>query len=280
LVARNDGQAGTPFEVIVAIAPNFEDANKAAMLQVQEILRKPPGTKYVNNRGNDANPSFNNWFDGLAYCTWNSLGEHLTSSKIIAGLDALAAHDIRVSTLIIDDNWQTLTGNMDALERLLCGWSDFEAIADGFPNGLKAAVGEICKKHHQIQDVAVWHAMLGYWGGVSPTGRLAEKYKLLKVLSKAITPLSRELHIIHPDDARRMYDDFYAFLSSCGITAVKTDVQFFLEELASTPDRAAAIMAFQVVWEQAHMKYFGGKAISCMSMARQILFKYLRDSLT
>lgn len=168
MVARNDSHSGTPFEVIVAIALNFEDANKAAMLQVQEILRKPLRTKYVNNRGNDANPSFSNWVDGLAYCTRNSLGEYLASSKLIAGLDALAAHDIRVSTLIIDDNWQTLIGNMDGLERLLCGWSDFEANADGFPNGVKAAVGEICKKHHEIQDVAVWHAMLGYWVGYQP----------------------------------------------------------------------------------------------------------------
>jgi hypothetical protein len=278
VAARNDGQPGAPFRVIAAVAPNFEDANQAALLKVQEILRKASGHQCINNGQTDEKSGFNNWFDGLAYCTWNSLGEHLTTGKIIAGLDALAAHDINVSTLIIDDNWQTLTGNMDGLSRFLCGWSDFEATTDGFPNGLKIAVGEIRKKHPQVQDVAVWHALLGYWGGVSPVGRLAEKYKITKARSKAIPPLSRDLHMIHADDAHRMYDDFYAFLSSCGITAVKTNVQFFLDELASTPDHAASIMTFLDAWEQAHVKHFGGRAISCMCMIPQILFKYLQGT--
>jgi hypothetical protein len=88
------------------------------------------------------------------------LGEHLTTDKIIAGLDALAAHDINVSTLIIDDNWQTLTGNMDGLSRFLCGWSDFEATIHGFPNGLKIAVGEIRKNIHKCK---MWQPGMLCW---------------------------------------------------------------------------------------------------------------------
>lgn len=77
---------------------------------------------------------------------------------------------------------------------------------------------------------------------------------------------------VDPSDVHRMYDDFYEFLSSCGVTSVKTDVQFYLDLLASTPNRRAFTTAYQTAWTTAHLRHFAGKAISCMSQTPQILF--------
>lgn len=65
-------------------------------------------------------------YDGLAYCTWNALGRELSEDRILSALQDLsdngiygshllrdfpkicANHAVAVSTLIIDDNWQSL----------------------------------------------------------------------------------------------------------------------------------------------------------------------------
>lgn len=46
--------------------------------------------------------------DGLSYCTWNGIGQHLTEQKLFDALESLAKNEINISNLIIDDNWQAL----------------------------------------------------------------------------------------------------------------------------------------------------------------------------
>jgi hypothetical protein len=48
---------------------------------------------------------------------------------------------------------------------------------------LKHMIQLIREKHPSIQHVAVWHAILGYWGGLSPDGKLANSYKTVEVVS-------------------------------------------------------------------------------------------------
>ena len=155
-----------------------------------------------------------------------------TQEKIMSGLDSLVANNIHISTLIIDDNWQSLDGHQGSTSQFQRGWKDFEATTDCFPSGLKAGIATIRAKHPQIRDIAVWHALLGYWGGVSPDGNLAKTYKIIEV-KKQPGVAGGTMFAIDPSDAHRMYDDFYTFLSSCGVTGVKTDAQFMLDLLAS-----------------------------------------------
>ena len=46
--------------------------------------------------------------DGLSYCTWNGIGQHLSEQKLFDALESLAKNEINISNLIIDDNWQSL----------------------------------------------------------------------------------------------------------------------------------------------------------------------------
>ena len=298
VAARNDGSKPGKFRILAATAWNFEVANAAVMYEARKLVRQSAAaqetadqipkhikaesvdfdTVLVSNSSNGSKDSpapapqwLESWYDSLTYCTWNSLGQALTQDKILAGLDALVANSIHISTLIIDDNWQSLDGYQDSTSQFQRGWKDFEATPDCFPSGLKAGIATIRAAHPQIQDIAVWHALLGYWGGVSPHGSLAKAYKTIEV-EKQPGVAGGTMFAVDPSDAHRLYDDFYSFLSSCGVTSVKTDAQFFLDLLASTPDRAAFTTTYQSAWTQAHLRHLSGKAISCMSQIPQILF--------
>ncbi|KIV94675.1 hypothetical protein PV10_02419 [Exophiala mesophila] len=295
--ARNDSGTDRKFRILAATAWNFEVANCAVMYEARKLVRQSSAyqealegiTGHVRSTSLDSEtalvsveqkPEVNgvhpqwleSWYDGLAYCTWNSLGQDLNAEKIMAGLDSLAKNNIKIATLIIDDNWQSLDGTQGKTSQFHRGWKAFEANSAGFPEGLKAAVARIREKHPAIHDVAVWHALMGYWGGISPEGDIAQNYKTLEVEFREGTPMAGRRLVVHPDDIHRLYDDFYRFLSSAGVTGVKTDVQFALDLLSNTRDRHSFTNVYQSAWTQAHLRHLSGKAISCMSMIPQILF--------
>jgi len=155
------------------------------------------------------------------------------------------------------------------------GWKDFSANPKGFPEGLDVAIGRIRKKYPAIQHIAVWHALLGYWGGISPHGRLAKDYATRQVLKSAnvIAKGSDKMLVIDQPDVKRMYDDFYTFLNASGIDAVKTDAQFMLDEIQNAPARRDLTNTYTNTWISAQLRHFGGLAISCMSQTPTILFR-------
>ena len=295
VAARNDTGKDGKFRLIAATAWDFEIANAAVMYEMRKVVRQSAmyqeaagqlpshirsestesGYQLITNpESKEPAPTpewLATWYDSLAYCTWNSLGQDLNVNKIMDGLQSLKENDIHIGTLIIDDNWQDLDGKQGETDQGRRGWKSFEANPIGFPRGLKAATTKIREAHPAINDIAVWHALLGYWGGIAPDGELAKKYKTIEV-TKAPGGADDKMLAIHPDDIHRFYDDAYAFLSSAGVTAVKTDAQFMLDLLAKSDQRRMMISTYQSAWTQSHLRHLSGKAISCMSCIPQILF--------
>ena len=186
----------------------------------------------------------------------------------------MAKNDIHISSLIIDDNWQDI--DHSGKSQYHHGWNAFEAQPTAFPKGLKDTVSQIRAIHPSIKHVAVWHALLGYWGGISPNGKLAQTYKTIEV-TRENTPkrdidLEGPMTVIASEDVSRFYGDFYRFLSSCGIDGVKTDVQFMLDTLVSAKHRRELTSTYLDAWSIAILKHFSSRAISCMSQAPQIIF--------
>ena len=307
--ARNDSTSDLKFKVLAASAWKFDVANAAVMYearklvqqstaceQTAELLERLPihiraksvdsETVVVNHakimpKDTVPHPQWlESWYDSLAYCTWNSLGQDLNAEKIMAGLDSLAKNKIHIGTLIIDDNWQSLDGVQGETNQFSRGWKAFEANPLGFPDGLKSAISKIREAYPAIHDIAVWHALMGYWGGISPEGDIAKTYKTLEVTFREGSPMAGRKLTIHPDDIHRLYDDFYRFLSNAGVTAVKTDAQFSLDLLADTIDRRSFTNTYQSAWTQAHLRHLAGKAISCMSMIPQILYHSFLPTMT
>ncbi|RYP03833.1 hypothetical protein DL764_004883 [Monosporascus ibericus] len=176
--------------------------------------------------------------------------------------------------LIIDDNWQDIDYHGESQYRH--GWNAFEAQPKAFPNGLKDTVSRIRAKHSNIKHVAVWHALLGYWGGISPSGELAQDYETVEVIRenspKRDSGFEGPMTIISNKDVGRFYDDFYRFLSTCGIDGVKTDVQFMVDTWVSAKHRRELTDTYLDAWMIAALKHFSLRAVSCMSQAPQIIF--------
>ena len=291
VAARNDTGRDGKFRLLAATAWDFEIANCAVMYEMRKVVKASAMYQeaasqlptHIRSESTESgyqlitNPDSQepaptpewlaSWYDSLAYCTWNSLGQDLNANKIMDGLQSLKENDIHIATLIIDDNWQDLDGRQGETDQFRRGWKSFEANPVGFPEGLAETTKRIREAHPAINDIAVWHALLGYWGGISPDGELAKKYKTIEVAKAKGNMLA-----IHPDDVHRFYNDAYTFLSAAGVTSVKTDAQFMLDLLENSDQRRAMISPYQSAWTQAHLRHFGGKAISCMSCIPQILF--------
>ncbi|KAL8685542.1 MAG: hypothetical protein Q9218_007697, partial [Villophora microphyllina] len=274
--SRNDNTEEGRARVLAAVGTTFNTALAAVMYHARKLVRgdavMSPTIKDEMETALDKGVKgewMENWYDGLTYCTWNALGQDLNEQKIFNALNILKDKGINITNLLIDDNWQSLDNHGQS--QFQRGWTDFEANKEGFPGGLKHTALTIRKKHPNIQHIAVWHALLGYWGGVSPDGNIAKSYKTREVRkSKGLA--EGTMTIVHEDDVPRMYDDFYRFLLESGIDSVKTDAQFFLDLMDDGDDRRRFMKTYQDAWTIASLRYFSIKAISCMSQTPQILF--------
>ena len=167
--ARNERPEPGKAHVIAAVGTTFELANAAVMYHARNIVR---GDEYMSEEvknemkvaiAKDIDAQWmENWYDGLTYCTWNALGQDLNEEKIYNALNVLKENKIKITNLIIDDNWQSLDhGGVNQFQR---GWTDFEANKEGFPHGLKHTVVSIREQHPDIQHIAVWHAIVSRFG--------------------------------------------------------------------------------------------------------------------
>lgn len=292
--ARNDNTESAQFQVLAALAEDFEVAMSAVIYESRKVVKPFSESSMsdweepspVSSLGDDIvfvekDPKIQwlaEWFDGLTYCTYNGLGQELTEHKIFRALESLKSHGISISNIIIDDNWQSVDNEGES--QFKRRWQRFEANSKAFPRGLKRTIDDIRHKYPNIQHVAVWHALFGYWGGISPDGELARKFKTKEVNIKDPSPngpiaknnSEGKILAIDPDDIQRLYEEFYSYLNSVGVDSVKADAQFFLDLLENPDDRKRFTVAYQDAWSIAALKQFNARSISCMSLVPQIMF--------
>ncbi|KAF2664962.1 glycoside hydrolase [Microthyrium microscopicum] len=281
LKARNDGTQAAHAKVLVSVAPTFELANAAVMYEARSLSRAAQTDvmaleqqiQGMNLKDVDAQ-WLEEWYDGFGFCTWNALGQNLTEQKILDTLDEFKKDKIDITTLIIDDNWQSLDNEGQDQGRK--GMTRFEADATAFPSGMKGLITKIKTQHPHIKRVAVWHTMLGYWGAISPTGELAKTYKTIKALNNS----GWEWTCIAPEDIDRFYNDFYKFLQSCNVDGVKTDSQNSLDDLQHAPDRRTMQKSYQDAWILAGLRYLGARQIGCGSQVPAIVFHSMINTST
>ncbi|KKK23827.1 hypothetical protein ARAM_001531 [Aspergillus rambellii] len=279
--AQNDNTTSARFQILASAAEDFEVAMSALIYEARKLVR-PYTTQDVVETCPQKDPEaqwLSTWADGLTYCTWNGLGQNLTEGKVLSALRELKKHGINITNLIMDDNWQTLDNEGKAQwDR---AWKQFEANPKAFPHGLKKTVDAIREENRNIDTIAVWHSLLGYWHGISPEGELAALYKTKEVeiknpgTGKDIDAKRSPVLAIDPQDVQRFYDDFYRFLSSAGINGVKTDAQYFLDLLVNPEDRRRFTSSYQDAWSISSSRYFDTKVISCMSLFPQNIFHSL-----
>ncbi len=85
--------------------------------------------------------------------------------------------------------------------------------------------------------------------------------------SEGTSPSAGKMTVVAKDDVHKFYDDFYRFLSSCGVDGVKTDAQFMMDTWESAEARRELIHTYLDAWTISSLRHFSIKAISCMSQA-------------
>lgn len=100
--------------------------------------------------------------------------------------------------------------------------------------GLKALVSDLRTKFPSLDDVYVWHALCGAWGGVRPgtTGLDAQvsTAKLAAGLEKSMYDLAVDMIVeggiglVNPNQAADLYESMHSYLADVGVTGVKVDV--------------------------------------------------------
>ncbi|CAK7200823.1 hypothetical protein SEUCBS139899_003522 [Sporothrix eucalyptigena] len=282
LNVRSDSLKKETATVLVAAGDTFESANAAVMYHARSLVHQmapADSAAEMQTLADEVKPAWlENWYDGLGFCTWNALGQNLSEDKIVTAVDELAEKGIRIANLIIDDNWQSIDrSHPDG--QFQYTWSRFEADPGQFPKGLKHAIQRIRTLHPTIEHVAVWHALLGYWGGITPAaagGELAKEYAHLVVErahpKRRNLPIAGPMTVVSEPDVRRFYNDFYSFLVDCGVDGVKTDAQFITDTWTSASTRRSLTTEYQDAWTVATLRHFGSRAVSCMSQTPNILF--------
>ncbi len=222
--------------------------------------------------------------DLFGWCTWDSFYDYVKAEDIPVGLKSFKSGGIVPKLLILDDGWQTT-----AEQNFVRGhWklSSFRA-NEKFSPCLKETVDTA--KAYGVEKFFVWHAILGYWGGVFPKAEGMEKYN--PFLHKAVhTQELQEINpkrwqseyfdagMIDPQKADVFYDDYHTYLQEQGVDGVKIDVQSSIAAHAQgLGGRIAVTRAIRKGMEASVQKHFGGELINCMSHANDMVY-HCKDS--
>ncbi|XP_051133904.1 probable galactinol--sucrose galactosyltransferase 2 [Andrographis paniculata] len=273
-----------PEAVFVSYGQNPFDLIKESM----KILQKHTGAFAL--RETKQIPGILDWF---GWCTWDAFYHDVNPKGIRDGLKSLSEGGTPARFLIIDDGWQDTTNEFA---------KDGEPFVDGIqfaarlmsveenakfrkapgddsvntPHSLKDFVSEI-KTIYSIKYVYVWHALMGYWGGLHPDAPGTKKYNptiRYPIQSPGNLAHSRDLAMdameaygvgtVDPEKASGFYNDMHSYLVAQGVDGVKVDVQNILETLATgLGGRVPLTRHFQQCLQKSVSENFSDNGLIC-----------------
>ncbi|XP_076958835.1 putative galactinol--sucrose galactosyltransferase 6 isoform X2 [Bidens hawaiensis] len=193
--------------------------------------------------------------DYFGWCTWDAFYQDVTQEGVESGLKSLADGGTPAKFVIIDDGWQSVGSDDKKITESeesqplmrLTGIKENEKFQnENDPTlGIKNIVN-IAKNTYDLKYVYVWHAIVGYWGGVRPGAEGMEEYgSLMKYPNASKGVISNDpvwktdmlvtqgLGLMNPKNVFKFYDNLHGYLAAAGVDGVKVDVQCILETLGS-----------------------------------------------
>ena len=222
------------------------------------------------------------FMDNLGWCTWNAFYHEVGADKVAEALESFRAAGIKPGFVILDDGWQQV-GETGTGGKWLTGFGANEK----FPGGLKPLI-DTAKSEFGVRRFLVWHAVGGYWRGMSraafpeyrpmPVQQLQGRYNAMQPVMEwspgVISHMPTKNH-------RKMYLDYHAALAAEGVDGVKVDNQSAFAFLAAgSGGRARAFRTARDALDFSTAKHFDNRLISCMAHAQEIWYNARNNNLS
>jgi raffinose synthase len=223
--------------------------------------------------------------DRFGWCTWDAFYQEVSAEKLRAGLSSFQAAGVMPGFVILDDGWQR-EHFLPTGERRLTSFAANEKFGGDLTECIRAA-----KQDFGVQTFLVWHAVIGYWGGVDPEA--LPGYSVLEqprrfgegVLTH--TPRCDEewwgglVGLVPESEIGRFYDDYHRQLAEQGVDGVKVDNQAVLEALgARQGGRVRLSRCYREALESSVQRHFSGRLINCMANAQETFYGSPASTLT
>ncbi len=216
--------------------------------------------------------------DDFGWCTWDSFYKEVTPAGVKSGLESFRAGGVPPRLLILDDGWQDYRKMPGGEERLV----SLEPNKERFGGDLRPTV-RLAKQDFGVRTLLVWHAFLGYWGGVDGAG--LPQYDIqerLRSFGPGILSQQPKLNteywgsavgMIPPSRIGAFYDDYHRRLEAAGVDGVKVDNQSMIESVSQgLGGRVAVTKAYRAALEMSVAKHFDGRLINCMASAMETYY--------
>lgn len=193
--------------------------------------------------------------DKFGWCTWDAFYLKVHPEGVWEGVRRLADGGCPPGLVLIDDGWQSICHDDDDLgsgaegmnrtsagEQMPCRLIKFQENYKfrEYKGGMGGFVREMKAAFPTVEQVYVWHALCGYWGGLRPG---APGLPPAKVVAPRLSPgLQRTMEdlavdkivnngvgLVDPRRARELYEGLHSHLQASGIDGVKVDVIHLLE---------------------------------------------------
>ncbi|KAL8463083.1 hypothetical protein ACS0TY_033923 [Phlomoides rotata] len=277
--------APAPFK---AVFVNYGNNPFKLITESMKILQNYTGTFAL--RETKQMPGMLDWF---GWCTWDAFYQDVNPQGIRDGLKSLSEGGTPARFLIIDDGWQDTTNEFQKEGEPSREGSQFGARlmsirenkkfrdapncnSSDRPHGLKDFVSNI-KGTFGVKYVYVWHALMGYWGGLHPNSPGTKQYNpTLKFPLQSTGNLTHRRDIsmdcmeeygvgtVDPERIFEFYDDLHSYLASQEVDGVKVDVQNILETIATgSGGRVSLTRHFHQSLEKSISNNFPDNGIIC-----------------
>ncbi|ESR34146.1 hypothetical protein CICLE_v10004399mg [Citrus x clementina] len=294
-------------ESLRAVFVNFGDNPFDLVKESMKMLETHLGTFSI--RETKQLPGMLDWF---GWCTWDAFYQEVNPQGIKDGLKSLSEGGTPAKFLIIDDGWQDTTNEFQIEGEPFAEGSQFGGRLASIKennkfrgttgddqketSGLKDFVLDI-KKNFCLKYVYVWHALMGYWGGLVLNSSGTKMYNpemkypvqspgnLANMRDLSIDCMEMEkygIRAIDPDKISQFYDDLHKYLVSQGVDGVKVDVQNILETICSgLGSRVSLTRQFQQALEESIATNFKDNSIiCCMAQNTDSIFHSKRSAIT
>ncbi len=218
--------------------------------------------------------------DLFGWCTWDSFYEHVKKEDIPVGLESFKKGGFVPKFLLLDDGWQSVRPDgRNRGEHKLTSFKANEKFGGQLSDTVAAA-----KEGYGVEQFYVWHAMMGYWGGIDfdspemkPYGVRLKETELSEAMYEVNEPRSKAQEfpfgIVAPESFFAFYNDYHRWLKSEGIDGVKVDVQSAIEGLGhSDGGRVTMARRMREGLEASTRLNFDGGLINCMSCSNDIIY--------